>query len=113
MENLDIVVWLLIGIVVIVNVASYRLFTWLRELVLAAEDDYLGESTANVYAGYLYTGVMEGPFYNAPRMIISGNAENDKIVRTVKASDGYACIAKIARYLRRVPVNFIPYMIVR
>ncbi|GEM_PF-1958757 len=113
MAGLDLIVILLLAGVVGVNALSYWLFTSLHDLVLSSEEGFVGERTAAIYAQYLYAGLMKGPFFNVPSMIVSGNAETDKLIRSAKASDQYARIARIAEYVKLAPINIVPYLILR
>lgn len=104
MQNLAIV--LFIG-VVLVNIVSMALWSWLFNLV-KGQDLLLGDETATQYTKYLFAQLMAGPFSPQTRRQTLGNPENDSIVRAVKTSTGYALISSITSVLRYFPLNFVP-----
>lgn len=103
-----ILLYLVVGAVVIVNLVSLGLFYWLRALVSSVSDT-IGDETANLYASLLYNNLMAQGVGGAPKLVAADNADRDKVVRQVKASDQYQIIERIASWVRVLPVNFVNF----
>lgn len=99
-----------LAIVLILNLATFFLWSWLNSLVHRA-DPLLGTKTAAVYTRYLFMQLMRGPFTFQGSMETLGRPGNDKVVKAVTSSNSYALIASITSVIKYVPLNFIPMFV--
>ena len=67
------ILYLLLAAVIAVNLTSVVLWFCLLNLVRAA-DEILSFRTASMYTRYLFSKVMEGRFFRAPRSIVLGKS---------------------------------------
>jgi hypothetical protein len=110
---------LVIGILLVfagINGFSYYLFWRLKNLVLQTGDEIgdlvMGDEVAHVFTKYLFAELMAGRFYDGRSSVkVIGDPESDEVIQSVRQSEEYWRIRQLARYVRNVPGNCVPYVV--